>query len=162
LSDGGHDCRECWLVPNPGRTEWTIIYDADFGSVDGGKALGYATLAAPVIEAAIDIEPDSLSLKSKGKWITCYIALPEGYDPTDIVLQSVRMQQDIEPAWGWPDEDLDVLMVKFDRQDLVAYIEALGLELPADLELTVEGDVDGMPFEGTDTIRVIEPGGKKK
>ena len=141
-----------------GDQMWFSGKDADTGVY----AIGYATSSAPVIEAAIDVEPDTLNLKSKGKWITCYIALPEGYDPTDIVLQSVRMQQDIEPAWGWPDEDLGVLMVKFDRQDLVAYIEALGLELPADLELTVEGDVDGMPFEGTDTIRVIEPGGKKK
>jgi len=40
-----HDCRECWLVPK-GTAKWTIIYDADFGSGDGGKALGYAILSA--------------------------------------------------------------------------------------------------------------------
>ncbi|MCK4546823.1 MAG: right-handed parallel beta-helix repeat-containing protein, partial [Candidatus Eisenbacteria sp.] len=43
-----HDLRECWVVPNsdPGD-DWVIIYDADFGAGDGGKALGYATLTPP-------------------------------------------------------------------------------------------------------------------
>jgi hypothetical protein len=41
-----HDLCECWLVSSS-DTEWTIIYDADFGTSDGGKALGYAILSAP-------------------------------------------------------------------------------------------------------------------
>jgi len=43
-----HDIRECWVVPyiNPDN-EWVIMYDADFGVADGGKALGYTTAAAP-------------------------------------------------------------------------------------------------------------------
>jgi len=65
-----HDLRECWLVPN-GSAEWTIIYDADFGS-DGGKALGYAILSVlpPSIEIDIDIKPgiypNSINLRSRG------------------------------------------------------------------------------------------------
>ena len=44
-----HDLREGWLVPNSGGgTNWTIMYDADFGSVDGGKALGYTGMSAPL------------------------------------------------------------------------------------------------------------------
>jgi hypothetical protein len=40
-----HDLRECWIVPNSEPdSNWVIIYDADFGSGDGGKALGYALL----------------------------------------------------------------------------------------------------------------------
>ena len=43
-----HDVRECWVVPNSDPdADWVIIYDADFGAVDGGKALGYATLTPP-------------------------------------------------------------------------------------------------------------------
>ena len=43
-----HDLRECWVVPyiNP-DDEWVIMYDADFGSADGGKALGYTTAKPP-------------------------------------------------------------------------------------------------------------------
>ncbi len=45
-----HDIRECWLVPSTtGATVWDIIYDADFGAGDGGKALGYAVLSAPLL-----------------------------------------------------------------------------------------------------------------
>lgn len=42
VETSGHDLRECWLVPRTVLTPvWTIIYDADFGSANGGKALGY-------------------------------------------------------------------------------------------------------------------------
>ena len=43
-----HDIRECWMVPqsNP-DADWVIIYDADFGSADGGKALGYFSVKPP-------------------------------------------------------------------------------------------------------------------
>ena len=44
-----HDLRECWVVPNSDPDgDWIIVYDADFGSSDGGKALGYATLSPPL------------------------------------------------------------------------------------------------------------------
>jgi len=44
-----HDLREGWLVPNSGGgTNWTIMYDADFGAGDGGKALGYTGMSAPL------------------------------------------------------------------------------------------------------------------
>jgi len=41
-----HDLREAWVVPqsNPDAA-WVIIYDADFGAANGGKALGYAGAA---------------------------------------------------------------------------------------------------------------------
>ena len=32
----------------------------------------------------IDIDPDTLKLDSTGKWITCYIELPDEYDVEDI------------------------------------------------------------------------------
>ncbi|MFC2108811.1 right-handed parallel beta-helix repeat-containing protein [Candidatus Bipolaricaulota bacterium] len=43
-----HDLRECWVaLDSDPDAEWIILYDADFGSADGGKALGYATLSPP-------------------------------------------------------------------------------------------------------------------
>ncbi len=48
LQTGEHDVRECWVVPNSDPdADWVIMYDADFGVADGGKALGYATLTPP-------------------------------------------------------------------------------------------------------------------
>jgi len=66
-----HDLRECWVLPW-NETLWAIIYDADFGSSKGGKALGYAMLSAlpPILEVAIDIRPGSypnpINLRSRG------------------------------------------------------------------------------------------------
>ncbi len=115
----------------------------------------------PAIEAAIDIDPDTLNLNSKGKWITCYIKLPEAYDVDDIDVDSILLEYLLQVQHS--DVQDDVLMVKFDRQDVMAYIElVLEIELPADVTLMVTGELtDGTPFEGSDTIRVIDKGGKK-
>ena len=44
-----HDLRECWVaLGTDPDDDWILVYDADFGSVDGGKALGYATLSPPL------------------------------------------------------------------------------------------------------------------
>jgi len=44
-----HDLRECWVaLDSDPSAAWVIVYDADFGSADGGKALGYATLSPPL------------------------------------------------------------------------------------------------------------------
>jgi len=43
-----HDLRECWVVPTTGPdASWMVVYDADFGAGDGGKALGYAVSTRP-------------------------------------------------------------------------------------------------------------------
>lgn len=47
-----HDLREAWVVPpqDPDLSDWVIVYTADFGAADGGKALGYADLSAVPVE----------------------------------------------------------------------------------------------------------------
>ena len=54
-------------------------------------------------------------------------------------------------------------MVKFDWRDVMAYMKVvLGITPPADVTLTVMGELkDGTRFEGSDTIKVINPGVKK-
>jgi len=54
-----HDLREAWLAPaqNPDSGDWVIMYTADFGAADGGKALGYADFSAvPVELMSFDVE----------------------------------------------------------------------------------------------------------
>jgi hypothetical protein len=119
--------------------------------------------AEPELPAVIDIKPDTLNLKSNGKWITAYIELPESYDVADIDVSSVLLEGTI-PARPRPvkvgDHDGDGipdLKVKFDRQALIEYLDGT----TGEVMLIVTGELDeGTPFEGGDTIKVIRPGKK--
>ena len=114
------------------------------------------------ISATVDIDPDVLNLKSTGKWITCYIELPEGYDVDQINIDRIFLEGLL--AVQHSDIQDRILMVKFDRQDVIAYIESV-LETvpPDDVILTVTGELeDGISFEGSDTIRIIDSGSKKE
>lgn len=110
----------------------------------------------------INIDPDTLNLKSKGKWITCYIELPEGYDVADIDVSTIMLNEqvsaELQPSeiGDYDDDGIADLMVKFNRAAVQEILEA-----GDEVEITVTGELtDGTPFEGTDTIRVIDKGGK--
>lgn len=108
-------------------------------------------------ESNIDIDPDTLNSNSSGKWITCYIELPDGYDVVDINVSTILLN-DAVPAESRPttisDYDVDGipdLMVKFDRQ-VVQDI----LEPGDDVAIMVTGELtDETYFSGIDIIRVI-------
>lgn len=118
---------------------------------------------AVAIPATIDIDPDTLRLTSKGKFVTCYIELPEGYYVEDIDLDSVTLTEIndglLDPPLytvgtfeirDYDDDGIPDLMVKFDRQELSPLLEV------GDAELTVSGElIDGPMFEGTDTITLL-------
>ena len=121
---------------------------------------GDITFVPEPVEAEIDIEPDTLNLKSKGKWLTCYIWLPEDYNVNDIEPNSIRLEaepNDIYPDWLWFEEYEQVAMAKFKRSEPQEALE------PGDIELIVTGYLnDGSYFIGTDTIKVIDKGHKEK
>lgn len=101
-------------------------------------------------EPEIDIDPNTLNLKSKGRWITCYITLPGSYDVSDIDMSSVLLEDVLPAEWG--DIQGDTLMVKFDRSAVEDML------VPGTYNLKVSGLVGGSDFEGySDEIRVIEP-----
>lgn len=128
------------------------------GSHSGGVDIDNAKVGVMIqeIPAAIDIEPDTLNLRSQGRWITAYIELPNGYDAQNINVGTI-MLEDTVPAEVYPAEigDHDFngtpdLMVKFDRSATQTLLK------PGYVELTVTGRLtDGTPFEGSDIIRVI-------
>jgi parallel beta-helix repeat protein len=108
-------------------------------------------------ETTVDFDPDTFNLKSKGKFVTVYIELPEGYNVEQIDVSSIRLNGTVQ-ALRWPTEvgDYDSdgipdLMVKFDRtavQDI--------LTPGSQVDITITGEVGGIIFEGSDTIRVIK------
>ncbi|MHC4912231.1 MAG: hypothetical protein ACYTE5_04395, partial [Planctomycetota bacterium] len=136
-----------------------------------GNIHAYLLIPLPmVVEAEVEISPNTLNLRSKGKWITCHIRLPEEYDVADVNPYSVFLEDEIEAEWIWFDEDQQVVMAKFSRR---AVKEELGeLETTGEVELVVSGELsdglvvsgelsDGTIFEGTDTIRVIDKGKRR-
>ena len=116
--------------------------------------------------ATININPHTLNLKSKGRWITAYIRLPEGYNVQEVnastILLNGTILAEIHPM-DIGDEDCDgipELMVKFNRATVIEYIlnSIQSIAKFANVTLTITGRLyNGTLFEGSDTIRVIKP-----
>jgi len=118
------------------------------------------------IPATIDIDPDTLNLKSNGEWITAYIELSEGYDVSDIEVNSILVNDaipiDVEAPATVGDYDLDSapdLMVKFDRASIIEWLGAIDYSEDTGkscfVTLTITGTVLDMTFEGSDTINIL-------
>jgi len=109
-------------------------------------------------ETSVDIDPDTLNLKSNGQWITAYITLPEGYSVEDINPEMVCL--DGIPA-VWSEIQNGVFMAKFDRAKVIVHLDTTDLTDDCGAKfypvtLTVTGNLlNGQPFEGSDTIRVM-------
>jgi hypothetical protein len=107
---------------------------------------------ASQINATVNIDPDVLNLGSAGKYITCYITLPTGYDVSNVDPVTIVLNGQFTPAWSTIEEQEQVLTVKFSRSDLQAVLQ------PGQVQLTVTGLLtNGTLFEGADTIFVINP-----
>jgi hypothetical protein len=133
------------------------------GQSNEGAAFVYHGGTVPVVQAGLDLNPDTFNLKSKGKWITAYIELPDDYDVADIDVGTVTLESTIAAAdhptkvGDYDDDGTTDLMVKFDRQALIEYLDGT----IGEVTLTVSGELsDSTPFEGNDTITVINPGKK--
>ena len=123
------------------------------------------------IPATVDIDPDTLSLRSKGKWITAYIELQEhpelpGFNVTQIDVSTVKLNDQIpaesrlkydfvaDPNSYLMDHDDDGLlerMVKFNGaavQDMLEPSDRVKIEVTGSL-------MDGTPFYGIDWIKVL-------
>ncbi len=132
----------------------------EFGASDGDPPTS--------IQATADIDPDTLNKNSKGKWITCYIELPEGYDVADIDISTLLLN-DTVPAEPSPTEigDYDSdgiadLMVKFDRQKVIDKLEWDWTMVYSE-EITITLNLnDGTAGEGSDTIKVLPEENKGK
>jgi len=121
------------------------------------------------IPATVDVTPESLNLRSRGKWITAYIELPS-YNINDINVSSIMLDETV-PAEPKPkaigDYDNDTvpdLMVKFNRAEVescirrkIYIIQIVGIRyIRMTISLTITGYLnDGTPFEGTDTITIF-------
>jgi PKD repeat protein len=108
-----------------------------------------------IIPATVDIKPDTLNIRSKGRWITAYIELPDRYSLKEVEISTIKLN-DVIPAQKSPfrigDYDCDGipdLMVKFDRSSVKKFLDD-----PEEI-LTVTGKIGGKTFSGSDSIKVI-------
>ncbi len=109
----------------------------------------------PPVVFAIDIDPDTLNLKSKGKWITVYIEPTAGYDAEAIDVTTLELHYNdgsVPAARGNVQSGL--FMAKFDRRS----VQALLGNARGNVELEITGVISGHEFEGTDVIKVIKNG----
>jgi parallel beta-helix repeat protein len=122
-------------------------------------------LKPPFIRVTIDIQPQTLNLMGKGKWITAYIELPEGYNVADINTTTIMLNNNIPIDLKAPveigDYDNDTipdLMVNFNRTAVCQFILSKGI-MRGNVTLTVSGNlIYGIPFGGCDVIAVKMPG----
>ena len=176
LGDGAwHTLKACvWthkpkqLLGNPGTKVLisTISINVIPQTVDGAASNGYyieiknsdyqfvlQQVPCEIVYVDIDIKPETVNLKSKGVF-TAFINLPEGYDGEDADISTIECEG--APAVDAMMADNNKLIVKFDREDLV------GVSPGDAVVFTITGKfTNETPFAGSDTIRVIDKGGKK-
>ncbi len=125
------------------------------GDVDGYLSLFENTSEPQVsVEASVNIQPETLNLCSKGRWITAVVMLPEGYDPSDVVPDSVH-------AGGVLADTVNIegntLVVKFPRRELLNNIRGAGNEA----DVSLHGVVGDAVFGGSDSLRLVSCNGGK-
>lgn len=120
--------------------------------------------------ATVDIDINTLNLKSRGEWVTAYIELPEGldinhiklldgYDVNDIDASTIRLNGTI-PAESEPkaigdydNNNIPDLMVKFNRTEVIEYILSEGIKF-GNVTLILSGKFcDGTSFMGSDIVK---------
>jgi hypothetical protein len=110
------------------------------------------SFTATASAVTIGIVQDTIS--SKTKTITCNIWPPSGYDVTQIDTSSILLNATIQPVQISVRRKQQMLVVKFPTSELSL--------VPGQLELSISGElIDGTPFEDSDTVTVVQKGGKK-
>ena len=127
-----------------------------------------ARFSSGVISAVVDIDPNTLNLKSQSDQnaMTAYIELPTGYDVAQINVATVKLdvmgtmisaQLTPTSVGDYDNDGVPDRMVKFNRQAVIAALAGR----TGDIMLTLSGKLsDGTEFNGVDTINVINPGKK--
>lgn len=129
--------------------------------VDDNSFVNGTVKVTSILSLTLDVDPDSLNRRSRGRWITAYIELPDEYNASDIDLSSVLLNgsisAELKPAEGGDyDNDGTVdLMVKFIRAALIELMENATSDR---IILNVGCQVSGTFFEGYDSIRKISHG----
>ena len=126
---------------------------------NGRIDMGAYERSSTSISVEVGISPDTINLKSQGKYITVILTFSEGANVADVDVGSILLEDLVQPLeWVWFDEAENMLMVRFNRGDVQAV-----LSVGNNVDVKITGSFnDGTPFEGTGVVTVINKGGGKK
>ena len=117
---------------------------------------------ASAVSATVDIRPNTLNLKSKGRWITALIQLPEGYSLGSIDITTLKLNDTITAVWVGIDQNRNVMIVRFRRSEVISLIRSASIldsSKVGNATFILTGSLaNDASFEGGDTIRVMSPG----
>jgi parallel beta-helix repeat protein len=133
---------------------WDTPYNIDEDNQDNYPLIEPWGPPPSGITAIVDFNPNTLNLKSHGKWITARIQLPEEYNAEDIDASTILLNGAIAPLIEAKQNGHGVkeLVVRFDRVTVALWIyQSVGTQ--HEVSLTITGELkNGTTFEGTDTI----------
>ncbi len=140
INDGDPD-----YVAGPNETDLDGNPRVKWGRIDMG-AYEFIPLVAEV-----RIIPHTINLTNKGNWITAFLWLPEDYNVADIDPNSVFLEEQIKAERFLANEQEQVAMAWFIREDVQAILDV------GQVELSISGWLaDGTVFEGSDVVKVID------
>lgn len=130
-------------------------------------AMTETNIWSPTLSVSVEVRfvPRTLNLKSRGRWVTVLVQFPEGYDASMVDVSSVMLNGTIQAEQfrhkTWCDCEHEcgrVLILKFDRSDVIDYIlknvDFHGRSLKVTLTLTGKLKT-GAQFCGSDRITVL-------
>ena len=149
---------------NPNAVGYIIAWE-DLWKLGDADFQDFILAALTPVRVDVRYCPRTLNLKSKGRWITAIIRLPNGYRAEKVDISSI-MLNGTEPADQrhyrvYDCGDLHLLVLKFNK---AAVIELIRNSLKnadckkkfVEISLTITGKfLDGLPFQGTNRIRII-------
>ena len=133
----------------------TILYEGTPSMSDEVTLQDYdkTTIGEKPIQVNIFITPRTINLKRQGRYIKCRITMPLGGSKSidEIDMESLLLEDTVSPVNVKKEEN--IIIAEFDNKKLVDILE------PGNsVEITLTGKlVDGTPFTGVDTVRVINP-----
>ena len=160
-----------------GRQSWTAVavpehFAATIVEIDGAR-LNVKTVStdgslidtmsidrSQDLRATMEVSPIVLTERAEDRWFTVWVEPSSGYDPANIDVNSIRLNNELEPvasAENLVDRDGNGLKereLSFDYQRVWQMLDAGEGNLP----LRLTGSINGIGFEASSSVYIAPPG----
>ena len=154
-------------VDNGKNLHFELFYSGEsIFSETFSMTITFYAMELSTLPAIVNVEPNVLNIKSKGKWITNYIELPKGYDVNNVDFSSIMLNDTIMVDTSAPitigdynEDGVSDLLVNFNRNQIIEWLSQLffteeTISYP-EVTFRITGYLKEVPFEGYDTITII-------